>query len=216
MKNLGLRVAGVVAVGMISILIFLQIEIIKMGLSGQGVPDFFYMLIDFFAVAIFLLGLGCIYKNLSGVGVVFASFQMFLLVSLVGGMPPIEIIIGIVLVSIIYLDISQKLVFISEICEPTLPTPLAPSEREKVYYYIKGISYTTPDAVQKLQCGKHVWISQNWIRLLLMWLTVTATLILAILFVGNDPVYYIAILFFVVFPMTIIALALQRRRKEED
>jgi hypothetical protein len=195
-----------------SILLFIQMEALRTGPLGPSAPGYFYAIIEFFSIAVFLLGFGCIYRNLTGVGVVFAGFQMFILISLIQGIPPVLMIVGMVISAIVFLEASQMLVYRSEICEPSLPGPDGVLERLRVDAYLRNLVSSDNRARIKLEYGKRISVTTDWFRFFIVMVTVFLSMTAAIILLGDDPLYYVSILYFILFPMAIIALVLQRRK----
>ena len=219
-KNLELKVAGIVSVGVISLLIFLQVQMMRDSLSAgssiETIPSYFYGVMDFFCIAIFLLGVGCIFRGMSGVGVIFAAFQISILVALIQGIPPVAIIAGLVLASVMFLDVSQMLIYVSEMGESNIPINETASERSRIDYYLSSVEYSDPDARMKLEYARRSGLTLGWFRTSIVWVTVVITLALAVLLIGDDSMSYVSILFFVIFPLSIMALVTQRRTTDEE
>ena len=219
-KNIELKAAGVVSAGMVALLIFVQIQGMKTALSGisggETVPGYFYSVMDFFAIAIFLLGVGCVFKSMSGIGVIFAAFQISLLVALIQGVPPLPLILGLIVASILFLEVSQMLIYVSEVSETTSVIAENASERTRLQYYMNSLQCLNPEAAKKIERSKKAGISLNYSRMLVVWAAVAFTLLLSEIFLGDDSVSYVSLLFFVVFPMSVIALVIQRRKSDEE
>ena len=215
MRNIELKIAGVVYAGLMSLILFIQIQFMRMDPASGVVPSYFFDLTQLFSVAIFLLGFGCIYKSMSGVGVIFTGFQIFILTSLVMGMPSVFFVAPFIIASLVFLDVSQTLVFLSEACEPVTLAPDAVRERHRIDAYIQWISPVCPQARLKLDSSKRTGIRMGMSRLVVVWAAVLLASALAFMFITDEPLAYISLLFFVIFPMSIVALVLQRRTIEK-
>lgn len=207
-----LTIIGIASLIIMTATLSLHIWLLRISRHYGSTPMFFYDVSQIFIIAILILGMGCIKKNMNGVGIVFTAFQIYILTSLLSGGHFFTITATVIISSFAFIESTQSLAAASDLFEPHWPTYSPVHVKNYAATFLKRLAWSYENVEKKIATGLTINIRFDLNRFLFVWTAVGVSLALSATFIGTDQSDFIAVLFLVLFPMSMLTMMILKKK----